>query len=92
MDLGGSWAPFGRGLGRSGVSFGHSWASFACLVGRLESIRLVTLVQDGLQEPLGIDLGRVLGSIWEGFGAAWGLIRALLGRFLGRSKSSGKTS
>ena len=26
MDLGRSWAPFGRGLGRSGASFGRSWA------------------------------------------------------------------
>ena len=31
LDLGGSWAPFGRGLGRSGGSFAHSWA----LLGRL---------------------------------------------------------
>ena len=29
MDLGGSWAQFGRGLGRSGASFGRSWAIFA---------------------------------------------------------------
>ena len=28
MDLGGSWAPFGRGLGRSGPSFGHFWMLF----------------------------------------------------------------
>ena len=26
MDLGRSWAPFGKGLGRSGASFGRSWA------------------------------------------------------------------
>ena len=48
FDLRGLGAPFGRGLGQSGASFGRSWASFGGLVGRLESIRLVTLVQDGL--------------------------------------------
>ena len=31
-DLGGSWAPFGKGLGRSGVSWGHFWAHFDCLL------------------------------------------------------------
>ena len=40
VDLGGSGTPFGRGLGQSAASFGRSWASFACLVGRLELIRL----------------------------------------------------
>ena len=36
MDLGRSWAPFGTGLGRSGASFGRSWA----LLGHLEAFRI----------------------------------------------------
>ena len=31
-DLGESWAPFGKGLGRSGASWGHFWAHFDCLL------------------------------------------------------------
>ena len=30
-DLGGSWAPFGKGLGGSGPSWGHFGAHFDCL-------------------------------------------------------------
>ena len=29
LGLGGSWAPFGKGLGRSGLSFERSWALWA---------------------------------------------------------------
>ena len=35
MDLGRSWAPFGRGLGRSGASLGRSWA----LLGRFGDVQ-----------------------------------------------------
>ena len=31
-DLGGSWAPFGKGLGSSGASWGYFWAHFDCLL------------------------------------------------------------
>ena len=31
-DLAGSWAPFGKGLGRSGQSWDHFWAHFDCLL------------------------------------------------------------
>ena len=82
-------------MGRSGASFGRSWALFASLVGRLESIHLVTLVQVGLQEPVGIDFGtvlggfgedlggfgRVLGPIWEVWGRVFGSDLGVLGRF-----------
>ena len=33
MDFGGSWAPFGKGLGRSGPSFGHFLKLFGCFFG-----------------------------------------------------------
>ena len=31
-DLGGSWVPFRKGLGRSGPSWGHFWAHIDCLL------------------------------------------------------------
>ena len=79
MGLGGSWAPFGRGLGRSGPSFGHFWT----LVGRFFCVLNSTFfkhgsawAQDGLQEASGIDFGSILegfgkdfGRFWEGLGA-----------------------
>ena len=68
-DLGGSWALFWEGLGRSWASFGHFWALLGCFFGVLESTffkHVPAWAQDGLQEASGIDLGSILGRFWEG--------------------------
>ena len=46
--------------------------------------------QERVKNRTKIGFGRVLGSIWEGFGTVWGVSRALLGAswpFFGRSKT-----
>ena len=68
FDLGRFWVLLLRGLERFGASLGHSWVPFAGFFLRLKSICFATLVQHGLQEPVGTDFGRVLG----GSGRAWG--------------------
>ena len=75
MDLGGSWAPFGKGLGRFGPSFGHFWALLGSFWGVLNSTFFKhgsAWAQDGLQDASGIDFG----TIWKGLGK-------ILGRFEG---------
>ena len=70
IDLGGSWAPFGRSLGRSGPSFGHLWTLFGCFFGHAKSYLFEALVQDELQEDFWMDFGSILedsGRILEGF-------------------------
>ena len=70
-DLGGSWAPFGRGLGRSGASCGHFWAHFDCLLGVPNHIFLKQwskMAPRGLLDGFWIDFGRV----WGGFGCVLG--------------------
>ena len=71
MDLGGSWAPFGRGLARSGPSFGRFWAVFFCILNpnfckhrsRMGSKRPFGSILDGFWE--------VLGGLWMDFGRFW---------------------
>ena len=83
MDLRGSWAPFGRGLGRFGASLGCSWTP----LGRFGSVqnrvffkhwaKMVSKRPSGLIfDPFGEGLGGVLG----GFGEAFGALLAHLGR------------
>ena len=69
LHLGGAWDGLGRLLG----ALGPLLPVFL----RLKSIYFATLVQDGLQEPTGIDFGRVLG----GFGKVWGRFLELWGTF-----------
>ena len=67
-DLGGSWAPFGKGLGRSGASWDHFWVHF---VGRSKSYLFKTMVQDGLQEAFWMAFGSILGGFGEDLDASW---------------------
>ena len=63
----------GSFVGGSGTVWGVSWAllgAFCRFFLRLKSICFATLVQHGLQEPVGADFGSVLGGsgkAWEGF-------------------------
>ena len=77
VDSGGSWAPFGRGLGRSGPPLGHFWALFGRYLGvlnqpffkhrsKMESKRPFGSILEGFWE----DSGR----LWEGFGKGLGRI------------------
>ena len=52
VDLGGSWAPFGRDLGRSEASFGRSWAVWEALF---------------LMLVFGVVFKSALGAVWPGF-------------------------
>ena len=71
IDLGVSWAPFGKGLGRSGASFGHFWALFGRFFGVLNQLFFKHRSKMGSKKPLGWILGRfwkVLGRFGEDFG------------------------
>ena len=71
VDLGGSWAPFGKGLGRSGASFGRSWALFGSFFGLLNTSSIMILPKMGSKGASGSILGGIckdFGRIWEGFG------------------------
>ena len=73
-DLGGSWAPFGKGLGRSGASWGHSWAHFDCLLDVPNHIFLKQWSKMGSKRPFGWLLDRFwkdLGRIWMRLGRIW---------------------
>ena len=71
VDLGGSWAQFGRALGRSGPSCGHFWGHFGRFWWGPTHIFLKPWSKMGSQKPFGGILarfGRVLERILEGFG------------------------
>ena len=78
LILGGSWAPFGEGLGRSGASSGRSWALLGRFLVRSKSSFYTALAQDRLQDASWIDLG----AFGEGFGRVLGASWPLLGPFL----------
>ena len=88
MDLGGSWAPFGRSLGRSGAPFGRSWASLGCFGGVLSRAFLKHGPKMGSKRPSGSIWGRfwrVLGGFGEDLGRNLGRVwkhLALLGQIL----------
>ena len=79
LDLGGSWAPFGKDLGRSGRSFGHFWALFGRSFGvlnqpffkhrsKMGSKRLFGAILDRFWRVLGgfgVDFGRVWAGFWK---------------------------
>ncbi len=74
MDLGGSWASFGRGLGRSGPSFGHFWALWGRFFGVLNRLFFKHRSKMGSKRPFGSILGRfsrALGRFWEDFRRVW---------------------
>ena len=74
MDLGGSWAPFGKGLGRSGPSFGHFWTLFGNFLEVLNPPFFKHRTRMGSRRPFGSILGRfwkVLGRLGKDFGKVW---------------------
>ena len=74
VDSGGSWAPFGRGLGRSGPSFGHFWALFGRFLGVLNQPFFKHRSKMGSKRPFRSILegsGRVLGRFGEDLGRVW---------------------
>ena len=80
MDLGRSWASFGRGLGRSWDSSGRSWATFS----RILELQNPTLFKHGAdmgaKKPFGLILGaswKDLGQVSGGFGDKFGRICTL---------------
>ena len=62
-DLGRSWAPFGKGLGRSGPSCDHFWAHFDCL---LDVPSHIFLNIGPRWAPRGL-----LDRFWKGLGRIW---------------------
>ena len=79
VDLGGSWAQFGRVWARSGQAFGHFWAHFACLFGVQIDIFLKYWSKMTSKRPFGWILGcfwQVLGRFWEAFGKVFEGFRA----------------
>ena len=91
VDSGGSWAPFGRGLGRSGPPLGHFWALFGRYLGvlnqpffkhrsKMESKRPFGSILEGFWE----DSGRLWGGFGEGLGRIWeDVSREILINFVG---------
>ena len=83
MDLGGSWALFGRGLGRSGESLGRSWVLLGQSLELQNEAFLKHWSKICSKKPLGSILGRfwkALGRVLEGrgkillnFGRGWDL-------------------
>ena len=53
MDLGGFWAPFGKGLGGSGPSFGHVWPLFSRFFGVLNESFFKHGSKMGSERPYG---------------------------------------
>ena len=80
LDLGGSWAPFGQGLGRSWPSSGRSWP----LLGRFLDVQNRAFFKHwpklGSKRPSGSILGR-FGEDLGGFCACLGTILGGLGAF-----------
>ena len=71
LDLCRSWAQFGRGLGRSGSSFGHSSAHFRRFLDVPDHIFLKHGSKMSSKKPFGWILARfgtVLGRFWKGLG------------------------
>ena len=67
-DLGGFWLPFGRGLGGSGASLGHSWALLGCFLGVQKPTSSKHWSRMGSKRPS----GSILEPFWEGLGRFWG--------------------
>ena len=77
VDSGGSWAPFGRGLGRSGPPLGHFWALFGRYLGVLNQLFFKHRSKMESKRPFGSILEGFWedsGRLWEGFGEGLGRI------------------
>ena len=83
-DLGGSWAPFGKGLGGSGRSFGTFGCFLAVFLGVLIHHFFNYRSKMGSKRPFGSilhrfgrfweRLGRILEMFGEDFGRIWDLM------------------
>ena len=76
MDLGESWARFGKGLGRSGPPFGHFWALLGRFLNVLNEDFFKYVSKMGSRRPFGLILdgfSKVLGRFWQGFGVDLGV-------------------
>ena len=83
-DLGRSWAPFGKGLGRSGPSFGYFWGLLDRFFGVLNQAFFKHKSKMGSKRPFGSILGgswRDLDEVWGGFGSGLGRNFKGFGRF-----------
>ena len=90
MGLGGSWAPFGKGLGRSGVPFGHFWALWGHFFGVLNQPFFKHKLKMGSKRPFGSILGR-FGRVLDGFGEDFGRVWIHFGSVLDGSGRVGLT-
>ena len=77
MDLGRFWPSFGKGLGRSGASFGRSWA----LLGHFGGVQNRAVVKHWSQMASKKASGSILGRFCEGFGRISGGFGKVLGGF-----------
>ena len=83
LDLGTFWAQFGRGLGRSGPSFGHFWLHFRHFLDVPNHIFFKHWSKMSSKRPFGWILGRfgkILGRFWEGWGKNLEGFKSLLDR------------
>ena len=71
VDLGGSGTPFGRGLGHSGLSFGHFWAHFGRFLEIPNHIFVKHWSKMSSKRPFEWILnhfGKLWGRFWRGLG------------------------
>ena len=76
--MGGFWLPFGRGLGGSGASLGHSWALLGCFLGVQKPTSSKHWSKMGSKRPS----GSILEPFWEGLGRFWGGFGPIFGGIL----------
>ena len=79
-DLGGSWAQFGKGLGRSGPSCAHLWAHFGGFLDVQNHILLKHSSKMGFKRPFGW-IFRHFGKVLDGFSGALGGFGSVWGVF-----------
>ena len=65
--FGGSWASFGRGLGRSGASLGRSWVTFV----RILDVQNTAFFKHGSKMGSKRPFGSTLGGSWEDLEKIW---------------------
>ena len=76
FDLGGSWASFGKGLGRSWASSGRSWATFV----RILDVQNLAFFKHGSNMGAKRPFGSILGGSWKDLGRVWGWFGVKFGR------------
>ena len=74
--LGGSWASFGKGLGRSWASSGRSWPP----LGRFLDVQSRAFFKHGPKMGSKRPSGSILNRFWEGFGRTLARFGTVLGR------------